>query len=268
MPNASNADSPITLLGIGRSGTTLLEGAFRAHPNVQSIGESADIIFSTANGAQHSGIPSRNKFSSAAEYTGFVVRQLLVAIEPSPKERWFHKPAGVPKLIPWARLPGEKSAGGFPLEWYWQVLESAFPNGKYLACLRNPWDVVLSWERFRGWEQKHLWRDVLITYRIVSYRFEKFSKVFIFDDFISHPKETLELVFNSVDLPMLDSALNVFNAPRSMGGNEIKTSHSDNWETCQAPPLSEEEADCITKVWKLAGKTFESPKRFQSLFKF
>jgi hypothetical protein len=268
MPNETNADSPITLLGIGRSGTSLLEACFRAQPNIQSIGESSGLIFSVASGAQSTLIPSANKFADRYEYDGHVIRKLLVTLEPSDRERWFHKPIGVPKLINWWFLPGEKSTNGFPIEWYWRVLDAAFPRGKYLACLRNPWDVVLSWERFAGWKQKDLWRDVLISYRVIGHRLNRFDAILSFDDLIHRPSETLERVFKVMDLPMVEGALAAYDKPRSMNGNKIMESHKEFWSSCERPNISMEEAGEIVEIWKGLGYHFESPAEYASFFQF
>jgi len=268
MPNATNAASPITLLGIGRSGTSLLEACFRAQPNIQSIGESSGLIFSAASGAHSALVPSANKFPERYDYDGFVIRQLLIALEPSDRERWFHKPIGVPKLISWWHLPGEKSTNGFPIEWYWRVLEAAFPTGKYLACLRNPWDVVLSWQRFSGWKQKDLWRDVLISYRMIGYGIERFNVVLFFDDLIQRPAATLEKVFSAMDLPMVPGALAAYDRPRSMKGNKIMETHKESWSTCEKPNITPQEAAEIVAIWKRFGQGFESPPEYASLFPF
>ena len=268
MPNQDNVDAPITLLGIGRSGTSLLEACFRAHPNIQSIGESSGLIFSAASGAHSTLIPSANKFPDRYDYDGFVIRKLLLAIEPSGRERWFHKPIGVPKLISWWQLPGEKSTNGFPVEWYWKVLDAAFPRGKYLACLRNPWDVVLSWERFSGWKQKDLWRDVLICYKILLHGMDRLNIILFFDDLIKLPAETLELVFRAVDMPMIEGALAAYSKPRSMRGNAIMESHRDAWDSCEKPNLSEQEAQEILGLWKRLDRSFESPPQYKSIFPF
>ena len=268
MPNMENAGSPITLLGIGRSGTSLLEACFRTHANVQSIGETSGLIFSIANGAHSAMIPSVHKFPDRYDYDGHAIRQLLVALEPSNRERWFHKPIGVPKLVSWWQLPGEKTTNGFPVEWYWRVLDAAFPTAKYIACLRNPWDVVLSWERFAGWKQKELWRDVLITYRVIARGMDRFEVIVTFDDLINRAADTLERVFRAVDLPVTGQALAAYNTPRSMKGHKIMNSHRESWSSCERPNISEEEAADIVAIWKQLGCGFESPDEYASLFRF
>jgi hypothetical protein len=268
MPNAANADAPITLLGIGRSGTSLLEACFRAHPTVQTIDETSGLIFSTASGCHTTQIPSAHTFPNRYEFDGHAIRMLLTALEPSERERWFHKPIGVPKLISWWHLPGEKSTNGFPIEWYWKVLGAAFPRGKFLACLRNPWDVVLSWQRFAGWKQKDLWRDVLISYRVVAHGFDKFNIILAFDDLIARPAPTLERAFAAMDLPMVEGALAAYDRPRSMKGNKIMETHRESWSTCEKPNLSEQEAAEIVAIWRKLGYSFESPDEYASLFAF
>jgi hypothetical protein len=268
MPNLTNADSPITLLGIGRSGTSLLDACFRAHRNIQSIDETSGLIFSVANGAHSAQIPAAHKFADRYDFDGYAIRQLLIALEPSDRERWFHKPIGIPKLIGWWQLPGEKTTNGFPIEWYWRVLDAAFPRGRYLACLRNPWDVVLSWQRFAGWKQQDLWRDVLISYRMIGYGIDRFTVILFFDDLIHRPAETLKQMFTAVDLPMVEGALAAFDTPRSMKGLKIMETHKEAWSAAERPNISEQEASDIVAIWKQLGRSFDSPDEYASLFAF
>ena len=112
MPNLTNADSPITLLGIGRSGTSLLDACFRAHRNIQSIDETSGLIFSVANGAHSAQIPAAHKFADRYDFDGYAIRQLLIALEPSDRERWFRVVMGQDEV---ARLITPESTGAIPL---------------------------------------------------------------------------------------------------------------------------------------------------------
>ncbi|WP_193143402.1 sulfotransferase [Fluviibacterium sp. MJW13] len=47
MPNRTNLTAPICLVGLGRSGTTLVTNIFRRHPGFQSLGETANLVYST-----------------------------------------------------------------------------------------------------------------------------------------------------------------------------------------------------------------------------
>jgi len=268
MPNAGNAGAPLTLVGIGRSGTSLLEFCFRAHPNIQSLGETSGLIFGTASGAHSTLIPCAKFFKTPYDLDGHAVRQLLIALEPSGSEMWFHKPIGIPKLISWWQLPGEKTRHGFPIEWYGKVLDAAFPQGKYFTCLRNPWDVVLSWHRFTGWSQADLWRDVAISYTMLRSRLDRFKIVLFFDDLIERPTKTLGAVFAALDLPMVYGALTAYDEPRSMNGNKIMASHKEEWASCEAPNVSDEDAAEIVAVWQQMRRSFESPERYRGVFRF
>ncbi|HLY55730.1 MAG TPA: hypothetical protein VKS60_09245 [Stellaceae bacterium] len=269
MPNKDNVDRPITLMGIGRSGTSLLESCFRRQKTMQTLGETGALIFGTAAGAPIAEMPSKQAFEDRYAYCGHTVRTLFVNLEPSDRDTWFHKPIGLPKFIRWGALPGEKTPEGFPLEWYWRVLESAFPEGAWLCCLRNPWDVVLSWERFAGWRQEDIWRDVGIVYRILRHRMERFRKILLFSDLVDHGETTLKDLFALLGLPWSDSLLEPFKYKVSVKpDHEIMKDYREAWGSARRPTVTDEVAELIVGTWKFAGGEFESPAQFQGVFPF
>ncbi|MEZ6109401.1 MAG: sulfotransferase, partial [Pirellulaceae bacterium] len=114
MPNSRNVESPISLVGLGRSGTTVLQAAFGRHPAVQVCGETFGIISSLWAGSMTSFL--ENDFLHQAqsplkqdEKAAHYIRACMCALCPGERPHWFHKPIGMPKFLNWKWLPGDKS---------------------------------------------------------------------------------------------------------------------------------------------------------------
>jgi hypothetical protein len=269
MPNEGNIVHPITVIGIGRSGTTLLQACFQAHPDVQALNETGGLIFGLAAGAFECPLPSKARFANEYEYAGYVIRETLLAIEPSKKPFWFHKPIGLPKLVNWCWQEGQRTSSGFPVEWYWKVLLGAFPEAIYIFCLRNPWDVVLSWQRFAGWEQVDIWRDIADAYEAIEMGWGRLRDTYFFEDFIDDPELVLMHMCRSIGVQFHSSMLTSFEERQAMRPEDtIMRDYRSSWDDCVDPSLSHDDAEKIVKIWKLNGRHFDSPRQHRDLFVF
>jgi Sulfotransferase family len=269
MPNSSNATRPVTLVGLGRSGTTLLEACFKAHPRMQTLNETSGLIFGLAAGAFESPLPAKSNFTDPYSYAGFAIRTALTALEPSDKPFWFHKPGGLPKLINWEWQEGRRTGSGFPVEWYWRIMKAAFPGALFVTSLRNPWDVVLSWERYIGWRQEDVWQDVADIYEMLDTGSANIGCWLFFDDLVAAPDETLRRVLSFAGIPFHPAVVSGFRCPQAMRpGHSPKPNHQEDWHRCIPPPITPAQAARIVKVWSDAGRSFQSPERFADLFCF
>ena len=269
MPNESNATRPITLIGLGRSGTTLLEACFSAHPLIQTLNETAGVIFGLAAGAFQCPLPAKQRFDDDALFAGHAVRTAMTALEPSDKPYWFHKPGGLPKLINWDWQAGRRTATGFPVEWYWRVLKAAFPEALFITSLRNPWDVVLSWERYIGWRQEDVWQDVADIYDMLEAGSAEIAYTIQFEAFMTNPECVLQHILSLAGIPFDAAVLEGFSIPQAMSpGTEPRLHYRAEWDRCIEPPLAPDQAAKIVKVWSAAGHRFESPDRFAGIFQF
>ncbi|HVZ07133.1 sulfotransferase family protein [Rhodopila sp.] len=269
MPNETNIARPLTLIGLGRSGTTLLEACFNRHPQIQTLNETSGLIFGVAAGAFESALPSKERFSDPYAFAGAAIRTTLMALEPSDRLFWFHKPGGLPKLISWVWQDGRKTPTGFPVEWYWRVMKSAFPRSLFITSLRNPWDVVLSWERYIGWRQQDVWHDVADVYDMLDTGFADIGALVFFEDLITQPEQTLRAILSLAGVPFDDAVLAGFAQPQALKpGDQPRAHHREDWDRCEPPPITEDGRERIMRVWRAAGRSFGSPPRFADLFPF
>ncbi|MDK8262872.1 sulfotransferase [Pseudomonas oryzihabitans] len=248
--------APITLIGLGRSGTTLIEKAFESSAEVYAGGETGGIIFGTYAGAMDSYFQSvytddadRNEFSAR------VVRRCFESLFPIGSYwHWFHKPAGIPKMIAWERYRTSRDKFEFPTEWYWSVLNTVFVRGRYLTVLRNPWDIVRSRMIFSGWDEKGGWEDIKIMYDIVYRNIENINIIF-FDDLVAQPYEEISKLFNKLGLQVpydLREVVSTKYVPTETGRDTLPL-------VLEGPDYDIETASLITNLWDRFGKVFNSP---------
>lgn len=144
MPNARNVERPITLMGLGRSGTTLVTNIFKRHPQTQAIGETANFVYSTYYHVLNA-LPvcgERKARESLEEAAARSVHAMLVRTFPSRKAAWFHKPIRMPLVSQrFGRQPQHFSKFA---DFYWEATEALFPGGRFLTVLRDPEEVLIS----------------------------------------------------------------------------------------------------------------------------
>ncbi len=98
MPNIRNIESPITLIAHSRSGTSVLLRAFGLHPDVEAVGETANLVFTTWRALEQiSGLTRYGNADCSAD-AAVLVRNAFLHAFPSPKRHWMHKPIGVPRI--------------------------------------------------------------------------------------------------------------------------------------------------------------------------
>lgn len=161
MPNRSNIQSPVSLLGAPRSGTTLIASLFRLHPEFdpQPVGETANLMFgawSSIDLARGVTKPTERhkRLLSSGERAGLGVRELFLGLFPDRSIRWAHKPIGLPKAVSERFGDDEWDDAA---AWYWNVWEETFPDASIAVILRNPWDVVASQRARFGFTEESLW---------------------------------------------------------------------------------------------------------------
>src|ERR1051325_6369792 len=132
MPSPTNIDRPLTLICPPRSGSSLMQMLFSEHPDCQTLGETANLVFSAWYGLTFSErVLVRQKHQANPEgyreSAGKAVREMLLSFSPSDKPYWMQKPIGTPEVV-WlfGRPPDPEKFGA----WYWQGMQAIFPNAK------------------------------------------------------------------------------------------------------------------------------------------
>ncbi len=201
MPNRENIRAPITLFGNGRSGTSVLYRAFSQHPDVEGCGESANLVFTTWRALEqisgltrYGRIEKKDYGADAAE----LVRQAFLAVFPSGKKEWMHKPIGVPRIH--RDFPDVEPDNDAFVDWYWTVFLRSFPDSRNLAILRNPLDVVISGKKYLGVEDAVMWRSLKFLYRSLDRGKDEIRIVVRYTDMIAEPAATLKRICAAVAL--------------------------------------------------------------------
>jgi Sulfotransferase family len=206
MPNIRNIESPITLIGHGRSGTSVLLRAFDAHPDVEAVGESANLIFTTWRALdQIAGLTRYGRADPAAD-ASVLVRNAFLQVFPSPKRHWMHKPIGVPRA--WRDFAAD-DPDGF-VAWYWRAFDASFPGARIFSVLRHPKDVFVSSKRYHGFTDEQIWRNQALIYRILGHAKESLRIVIRHRDLIAAPEAVLRKLCDAVELPFDEQMLKAF----------------------------------------------------------
>jgi sulfotransferase family protein len=206
MPNIRNIETPITLIGHGRSGTSVLLRAFNEHPDVEAVGESANLIFTTWRALdQIAGLTRYGRGDPAAD-ASVLVRNAFLQVFPSPKRHWMHKPIGIPRV--WRDFPAD-DPDAF-IAWYWRVFNTSFPGARTFSVLRHPKDVFVSSKRYHGFTDEQIWRNQALIYRILGHAKENLRIVIRHQDLIAEPEETLRKLCDAVELPFDTAMLKAF----------------------------------------------------------
>jgi len=262
----ADIEAPITLVGIGRSGTTLLEKAFQASEQTNSIGETLGVISGTYSGALDSFFYSKKcTYTNQTSFARSVVHNLfdsLFDVSNGKYEHWFHKPAGLPKMISWERYRVASDSTAFPTRWYWDMFENIFPRAKYLVVLRNPWEIVQSRIVFSGWGEAGGWEDINILYDILESKLDCIEVVF-FTDLTNDPEEVISNLFFKFGISKPLNLREVVNI-KYVSTDKEKLNLISN--SLVGPNYSEEEYRKIANVWLKFGRKFDSPKGQRSFF--
>jgi len=206
MPNHENIKRPISLVGAGRSGTTLLTNVFRAHPQFESLGETGDLLFSTFHNVQ-STLPICGPFftpENAAAHTCNAVHSLLLSLASSERKYWFHKPIQIPKVRD--RFNDEESF----LKWWWNVHTSLFPDARTFTVLRNPVDIVVSSKRRWSFTTEQAVANLEMIYRWLLHDDSRCEFAVHFDQLVASPESTVQTLMDRIGIPYEPACLEVF----------------------------------------------------------
>lgn len=248
MPNWLNIYSPITLIGNGRSGTSLISQAFRAHTDCVYVGETVNLIQSTYYSLASS-LPQPRK-SDIPD----IIRGIFLHLYPTKKKFWFHKPIGIP--IIYKNFPNDDDF----CNWYWNVIDLVFPHASYFTVLRNPYDVIISSEDWWGRSQKSIVESHLLVAKLISNPNSKVNLAVHYEDLVLQPEANLKKLCEHIHLPFQESMLGVFDKTWSVKGNENgdelsnevrrqQLTKKDKWHRIELDNITDEFKETTEKVW-------------------
>ncbi|WP_444906316.1 sulfotransferase family protein [Microbulbifer sp. SSSA008] len=207
MPNIRNVDEPIILLGNGRSGTTLMTGVFNKYLGLQSIGETTNLIFGVFRSIECSipycGNPAYHD-ETVRDIAVEKVRQLMVDLFPSDEKLWFQKPIMLPQIKTTFSSESEF------FSWYWDTLYKIFPRAKVIFILRNPVDVLNSYQKRWNWPVEGAAKDHMRLNKLLLHPKANVTYGFRFEDLMDDPQAVLSSLCNNLDIPFQESMLSAF----------------------------------------------------------
>mgnify|MGYP001807841034 CR=1 FL=1 len=276
MPNAANITAPVTLLGIGRSGTSLIGASFGIRPDFSDCAETGGLIFGVWEGAKQSFVPHPPQYwtlfsEDNNEKSAYFVREAIKAALPSDEQYWFHKPAGLPMtFLDWNKLPGERSpVTNFPVEWYWTVFLKTFPESRFVTVFRDPFDVALSRADLSGWETCDTLKAIVQVYEIIQYGWDNFQSIVVFDDLIVDFEGTMRKMCADIKIPfdpLMTKAIEHNHSP--VAQRSYRLNHKERWPELSRVRLKRAEIEVLERVWERLGRNLIIPIRSTGIFGF
>jgi|GEM_PF-3033210 len=269
MPNRSNIDAPITLVGFGRSGSSLLSNVFGRHPDFQFVGETTNLIFGSWYAVEYSAgnIPAlqeRYRFVPEDERAGRVVRETFLTCFPDSRRYWFHKPIGVPTTVV-ARF--DQTQWSDAAEWFWKVMHISFPKGKFFTLLRNPCDIVLSGKAYWGYDELTMWWALGYMAYLLAHPASPIEYAISYDSLVRNSEEEMYKLFTYLDIPFHREMLSAFSDMYAVAQDRAKSrpgvmTRRDQWsqlDPSHAKPLY---IESLTTLFRKHGQEFELPDHF------
>jgi len=275
LPNLANVGAPITLVGYGRSGTSLLQSVFDNHPLFEAAGETTELIFGSYMAAEAARDTIRWQLDGQGKEVahdlrcGEAVRGALVGALPSNKPRWMQKPIGLPGLRPYPKEydPAAGERQPCPADWYWRVLNNTFPQGRFFTILRQPCDVVLSSADFWGWKQPDVWTMLAEHAAIMMHPTARLEYAISFDDLLRDTEGELRKLFTRFDVPWHDDVMKAkavmhVPAPGRTTLSPQQVSRRDQWHRLDPTAAQPWATEIVVAYWKRFGLMFDLPPQF------
>ena len=270
MPHADNIDAPITLVGFGRSGTSLLSSLFDIPGRCHYLGETNDFIYGVWDGLetrfgtmapQHDGDRTLRLEERAAN----AVRSAFLATFPDHLPFWFHKPIGVPRLLStrYTRDDWNEAA-----EWYWRVQKMSFPRAKYFTVIRHPCDVVLSAKDFWHSKEQGVWWALGFLAHLITHPSSPVEYAVFYDDLVAEPQATVESLFQYLGLEPPANYLSRFEtvhaaAPSRREPGTFSYSRRGQWAWLDSNHALPEFREKIKALHQRFGRTLTYPRHLE-----
>lgn len=274
MPNVNNICSPITLISYGRSGTSLLSSILEYSKDIDFLGETAPLIFNTWRGAESSyGIVRQNLCDDAhiinKNFCGIAVQKLFLGIFPSDKTFWLQKPIGIPECF-WIL----KELGIDTKSWYWSVLKSSFPNGKFITILRNPIDAAISSHLYWNFPINDIVSQIGEMAEIINHPDSLVKYAISYKELIKKPKYSISKMCKYLNIGFKMSMLEPLkyqHAPQIhdiINMNVREKKNLDIFEEVVSTPAYSAMIESVSSVWerfKLSPDGFTSESKYRNI---
>lgn len=256
MPNKDNVISPFTIIGNGRSGTSLVSTVLRAHSQCSFAGETVNLIHSVWKSLESSlGQKQQEKIPE-------VIRQQFMMLFPNQSKHWMHKPIGIP--IIWNLFPCEEDF----YVWFWDVLEAVFPNAKYFTVLRHPLDVVTSSSKWWGYPHRTVIESNRKVANLITHPRSKVEYAVNYHLMVEDPENEVRKLFDYLGLEVEPKCLEQFDVGHVMNSQEatkqpsLETrkqsgfSHRDAWKQIDPSCIGDSYRNAVDACWSKFGHDF------------
>ena len=261
MPNDRNILSPITIIGNGRSGTSLVSKIFSAHPDCFFAGETVNLIHSVWRSLESS-LP-RNRLSAIPE----VIQRQFLHLFPSRQRYWMHKPIGIPIV---ARMFASDQEF---YEWFWDVLDATFPQAQYFTVLRHPLDVLVSSDQWWDYGLPSIVESNRRVAELITHPRSKVGFALNYHELVADPEPHVRALFEFLNVQFHPSCLKPFEVGHVMNQRgvfaekgqesvdlrarrETGFSHRDAWLKLDRSLLSREYQEAVDACWEKYGYDF------------
>ena len=268
MPNEGNIESPITLVGSPRSGTTLTSRIFQHHAGFSSVGETENLIFYSWHAVE----ASRDKTAPPIEDGVWVddeqrarnvVRQTFLTCFPDDKPYWFQKPNGIPALF----YKYEISQWSEAARWYWKVMRETFPKGRYFTVLRHPCDIVLSGRSLWGYDAAGMWWAIAFMANLLTHPDSLVEYAVHYEELVRDKEQSVRELFDYLGVPFDEQVLKAFDKVHvpSKGRDQLDKiggTRQDEWVQLDPAKLHPSYQEHITRLFDKFGFELPWPQHF------
>ena len=277
MPNKQNVSAPVTLIAPARSGTPWLQRMIANHPEFAGAGNTASIVFGSWYAVEWPrGVVRATKADgrelSVEEKATRVVHNTLLTLFRDGKPRWIHTPIGEPEVL---RLVARKEGADAALDWYWNVMNHAFPDGSFYTLLRNPFDAALSQVdamdsstgQQPGGGEAGFWKSAARMATILTHPNSLVSHAVIYSDLIAEPDVALTKLFAEIDVPFDRRVLKPLERAQATEPGQEQTgpqatTSSNGWHKLNPDFVTPDIERAITGLWSKFGARFDVPEHF------
>ena len=265
MPTQKNIKRPFTLIGNGRSGTSLVSKLFNAHPDCFFAGETVNLIHGVWRSLECSLPASRH--GDIPE----TLRKQFLHLFPSKQRYWMQKPIGIPII-----------AGTFPeeeqfYEWYWSVVTETFPEARFFTVLRHPLDVLISSDQWWDYGMPAIVESNRKIAKLLTHPDSPVEIAVNYHELIRSPQLEVTRLFSLMEMPEHERCMTVFDhghvlnpetselAVATPAGQSPAVvaerrrhgfSHRDRWKEIDRKVLTEAYRDAVEQCWEKYGFSF------------